>query len=380
MNIAILGYGTVGGGVHAILRDGNLGIHVKRVLDIRSIGGLPAGLQTDNIGDIIADPTIDCVVEAIGGIHPALSYVTVALRAGKHVVTSNKELISKAFAPLLLGARSHQAQIRFSASVGGGIPWIHNLLRHKRGDKILSIHGNVNGTANFILDAMGHGSTFEDALHSARLLGYAEVDVTDDIDGIDTQRKCAISASLAFDTLIETPSIPTLGIRNVTSRDISAFSEKRLTCKLMMYAECFEHNVCAYVEPTLLTEDSLAAFVPTNYNCVTLCAEHAGRLSFVGEGAGRFPTAVNIALDLLDISLHTNGLDISVEESITVGNDRERHAYYVRTDCPRMLQGVLKPLGEGFVTQPASVPEMHAMAKEILRADPGAFFAGIPEP
>jgi len=379
MNIAILGYGTVGGGVHAILRDGNLDIHVKRVLDIRPVGGLAAGMLTDNIGDIIADPAIDCVVETIGGIHPALTYVVAALRAGKHVVTSNKELICKSLAPILLGAQAHQAQIRFSASVGGGIPWIHNLLRQKRGDQILSVQGIVNGTTNFILDAMQYGSSFEDALTSARTLGYAEADVSDDLHGIDTQRKCAISASLAFDALIEATNIPTLGIAAVSSRDIGAFAEKGLTCRLMMMAERSGQNVCAYVEPMLLTRDSLAAHTPANYNCITLCAEHAGRLSFVGQGAGRFPTAENIVQDLLDISVHESGVTVESDKAMMVDNTLEAHAYYVRATYLSPLQGMLSaPLRDGFLTRPMCVSAMHALAKEIRERDAGAFFAGIP--
>lgn len=379
MNIAILGYGIVGGGVHAILRDGRLGIHVKRVLDIRPVD-LPDGLLTDNIGDIIADPAIDCVVETIGGIYPALGYVTAALRAGKHVVTSNKELISRSLAPMLIGAHAHQAQIRFSASVGGGIPWIHNLLRQKRGDKILSIQGIVNGTTNFILDAMPRGSSLEDALALARALGYAEADASDDLNGKDAQRKCAISAALAFDALIETADIPTLGVANVSSRDIEAFSKIELACRLMMFAERADGGVCAYVEPTLLSKDSLEAHTPSNFNCVTLCAERTGRLSFVGQGAGSYPTAENMVQDLLDISLRENSLDVRAGEAVPVVNGRESHAYYVRTACPQMLPGTPEPLCDGFITGPMAVSAMHALAAEILSKDAGAFFAGIPEP
>ncbi|MDR0928541.1 MAG: homoserine dehydrogenase, partial [Oscillospiraceae bacterium] len=235
MNIAIIGYGVVGGGVHALLADGRLGIHVKRVLDIRPLPELGA-LLTDNIADILFNPEIDCVVETMGGMHPALSYATMALRSGKHLVTSNKELISNALMPLLEGAALHNAQLRFGASVGGGVPWLHNLLRQKRGDTLLSIEGVVNGTTNYILDAMTHGMTFEAALAEAQRLGYAEADASADLNGIDAQRKCAISAALAFDTIVEPGDVPTLGIAGVQKADMARFAAKGLTCKLLMYA------------------------------------------------------------------------------------------------------------------------------------------------
>lgn len=381
MNIAILGYGIVGGGVHAILRDGSLGINIKRVLDIRPVGGLSKDVLTDNIGDIIADPQIDCVVETIGGIHPALGYITAALRAGKHVVSSNKELMSRSLAPILLGARAHQAQIRFSPSVGGGIPWLHNLIRQKRGDQILSIQGIINGTTNYVLDAMFHGSSLAEALASARILGYAEVDVSADLSGIDTQRKCAISAALAFDAPIEPDAIPTLGISTIQHDDVEAFRAKGLTCKLMMYAERADQSICTYVEPSLLGPESIESHTPSNYNCVTLCAEHAGRLSFIGQGAGRFPAAESVVQDLLDISLQEGSLNTGLEKEAMIENSREIHAYYVRTTAPSSLENsIADRLGAGYITHPMPVPSMHALAKEILQKDHSAFFAGIPQP
>ncbi|MCL1963565.1 MAG: homoserine dehydrogenase [Firmicutes bacterium] len=378
MNIAIIGYGVVGGGVYALLRDGALGIYVRRVMDLLPIAGLEDGLFTDNIADIISDPAIDCVVEAVGGLHPALSHVTAALRAGKHVVTSNKELISHALAPLKEGAAMHRAQLRFSASVGGGVPWLHNLLRQKRGDTLLSVHGIVNGTTNYILDAMGNGMDLSAALKDAQRMGYSEADASADLDGLDTKRKCAISAALAFDAIVEADSVPTLGISAVRKIDIDTFAQHGLTCKLMMYAERGDASLCAYVEPSLLARDTLAAHTPAHYNCITLCGVQSGALSFFGQGAGRHPTAENIVQDLLDIATHATYKDPFLKP-VPVDNDMERHPYYIRTSRKELLSGIDGEDWNGaLLTKPMAVTALHALAKAIREKDPDAFFAGVP--
>lgn len=376
MNIAILGYGVVGGGVHALLKDGALGIHVKRILDIRPLPELE-GLLTDNIADILSDPDIDCVVETIGGMHPALSFVTAALRAGKSVATSNKELISHALAPLAEGAAMHNVQIRFSASVGGGVPWIDNVARQKRSDTLLAVSGIVNGTTNYILDAMEHGASFEDALGEAQAKGYAEANPSADLDGIDVQRKCAISASLAFDTILEPMHIPTLGISAIRKGDIDTFAAHGLTCKLMMHASRVSGGISAYVEPTLLTADALAAHTPTNHNCISLVGEHAGHLAFFGQGAGRYPTAQNILQDLLDIAANTVYRARGIQPA-TIENQHVQHAYYVRTTQPGPLAAYkAEAWGDGILTRPMGVSDMHTLARDLLAADPDTFIAGI---
>ena len=377
MNIAILGYGVVGAGVHSIAASKNLGIDVVRVLDLRQIAEI-APLLTTQIDDILCDPSIDCIVETMGGLQSALLFVTRALRAGKHVVTSNKELISHGLVPLLIGAQNNGVQLRFSASVGGGIPWLPTLLRQKRADTLLSVKGIVNGTTNYILDAMHHGASFSQALVSAQRLGYAEADATDDLIGNDAKRKCAISASLAFDTLVETSQIPTLGIAGIQPCDIEAFQAHQLTCKLMMYAERFDGHVCAYVEPMLLTADEIAAHTPTNHNCISLCGEHTGHLTLVGQGAGRFPTAENVIQDVLDIQQGLAG-PFYLQNTLPVQNDQEIHAYYIRTSAKELLEGrISASFGAGVCTRPMRVTTLHALAGRILQEDPDAFFAAMP--
>lgn len=376
MNIAILGYGIVGGGVHAQLRDGKLGIHVKRVLDVRRIEGLE-DMLTDNIADILGDRTIDCVVETIGGMHPALSFVTSSLRAGKSVVTSNKELVSHALAPLMEGAGMHGAQIRFAASVGGGVPWIDSLLRQRRAGRLTEVWGIVNGTTNYILDAMAHGADFATALTEAQQQGYAEIDASADLDGLDAQRKCAISAALAFDTILEPEEIPTLGISQVRKADIDAFAAKGMVCKLLMRAKLTDAGVLAYVEPSLVGLDEMAAHVPTNHNCITMVGEQAGRLSFFGQGAGRKPTANNVVQDLLDIAAGVKYRP-RVVQPLPVA-ETAAHAYYVRTTARDVVRPVMaEAWGDGFLTNPVPVGVMHEMVTKMRTNDPDTFVAGLP--
>lgn len=375
MNVAIIGYGIVGGGVDELLKDGRLGIRVKRVLDIRPLPEL-GDRRTDNIADILGDPEIDCIVEAIGGLHPALSFVTSALRAGKHVVTSNKELMSRAMASLAEIAAVQGVQIRFSASVGGGIPWIENLVRQKRSDHLLAVDGIVNGTTNYILDAMGKGADFAVALKEAQRLGYAEANPSADLDGLDVQRKCAISASVGFDTVIEPEDIPTLGIANIRKEDIDTFAAQGLVCKLMMFAARGDGAIAAYVEPALLTKDVLAAHTPTNHNCITMYGDYAGQLSFYGQGAGRYPTANNIVQDILDLASGIAFMARGVKP-LPVDNQPIMHRYYVRTAKPELVSLFAEPFGPGVLTAPVDVQAFHAMAAEILAADPEAFFAGV---
>ncbi|MCL1796144.1 MAG: homoserine dehydrogenase [Clostridia bacterium] len=378
MKIAIIGHGVVGGGVHDLLKDGQLDIHVKRVMDRQPMKGMEH-LYTDNIAEIIGDQEIDCVVEATVGVHPALSYVTAALNAGKHVVTSNKELLSLGFTQLRERAITGGVQLFYSATVGGGVPWLHNLHRVKRGDTVVSVSGIANGTTNFILDSMTRGDGFNEALTRAQRLGYAESNPTSDLMGLDTQRKCAITASIAFDTWINPEDIPTLGVGQVTAEDIAEFSARGYTCKLLMFAERAADGVAAYVEPTLLPKDSMMSHTDTNHNFIALCAEHAGRLAFYGQGAGRYPTAHAIVQDLLDIQTK-NFRKLRPIVPMSVVNNLEKHPYYVRTGHLSKLPASLRAetlRDDAMITVPMTVEAAHALALKAQKKDPGAFFAGI---
>ena len=216
MSIAILGYGVVGSGAYEVLKKA--GYTVSRVLDIRPHPELGEVL-TDNIEDILNDKSITVVAEAIGGNTVSYELVSRALKAGKHVVSSNKHLICHYFKELHELANENGVTIRFTSSVGGGIPWLFNLKRSIRCDQIDKVSGIMNGTTNFILDAMIRESRdFTDVLKQAQTLGYAEADPSADIDGLDVARKVAISSTLAFGSIVSEQDVRIFSLRNIKKR------------------------------------------------------------------------------------------------------------------------------------------------------------------
>ena len=378
MNIGLLGCGVVGGGILDFCA-GREDLTVTKVLVRRPRPDLGALAVTD-IADIVNDEAIGIVAEVMGGLHPAYEYICAALKAGKHVVTANKAVIS-AYYPELTGlARECGVSLRCTAAVGGGIPWLTNLERCKRLDSICELGGIMNGTTNFIMDAM-HASpvSFPEILKQAQELGYAEADPSADIDGDDVRRKLTISANIAFDALVQEEDIPMFGIRTVTDGDIRAFKAHGFVCKLLATAKAAEGGVCAFIEPTLVDSHDLEAAVPKNFNLITYCGEKVGRHSFFGQGAGRYPTAFNAVEDCLDIVAGKPGFYTQAMKPAPVLCGGEAHPYYVRTACPdEFLQSVtVEQWGDGVVTACVSVEEMLRWGRAQLAKDPGCFLAGI---
>ena len=378
MNIGLLGCGVVGGGILDFCA-GREDLTVTKVLVRRPRPDLGALAVTD-IADIVNDEAIGIVAEVMGGLHPAYEYICAALKAGKHVVTANKAVIS-AYYPELTGlARECGVSLRCTAAVGGGIPWLTNLERCKRLDSICELGGIMNGTTNFIMDAM-HASpvSFPEILKQAQELGYAEADPSADIDGDDVRRKLTISANIAFDALVQEEDIPMFGIRTVTDGDIRAFKAHGFVCKLLATAKAAEGGVCAFIEPTLVDSHDLEAAVPKNFNLITYCGEKVGRHSFFGQGVGRYPTAFNAVEDCLDIVAGKPGFYTQAMKPAPVLCGGEAHPYYVRTACPdAFLQSVtVEHWGDGVVTACVSVEEMLRWGRAQLAKDPGCFLAGI---
>ena len=378
MNIGLLGCGVVGGGILDFCA-GREDLTVTKVLVRRPRPDLGALAVTD-IADIVNDEAIGIVAEVMGGLHPAYEYICAAMKAGKHVVTANKAVISAYYPELSDLARECGVSLRCTAAVGGGIPWLTNLERCKRLDSICELGGIMNGTTNFIMDAM-HASpvSFPEILKQAQELGYAEADPSADIDGDDVRRKLTISANIAFDALVQEEDIPMFGIRTVTDGDIRAFKAHGFVCKLLATAKATEGGVCAFIEPTLVDSHDLEAAVPKNFNLITYCGEKVGRHSFFGQGAGRYPTAFNAVEDCLDILAGKSGFYTDVMQPTAVRNGDEAHPYYVRTACPdEFLRGItVERWGEGVVTACVSVEEMLRWSREQLKKDPACFVAGI---
>ena len=377
MNIALLGFGVVGSGVYEWCRRRD-DLHVRRVL-IRSDKPEIASIATRNFEDILHDDAIDVVVEVMGGLHPAYEYAVAALKAGKHFVTANKALIAAYYQELLTLARENGCALLCTAAVGGGIPWLVNLARCKQLDTICRVGGNMNGTSNFIMDAMHRSPvSFPAILKQAQELGYAEADPSADIDGDDIRRKLVISANIAFDALLREEDIPMFGIRTVTDGDIRTFQSRGFACKLLAEAMRTEEGVCAYIEPTLVDGRSLEAAVPANFNLITYEGEHIGRQSFYGQGAGQMPTAANVVQDCLSILAGRTAFYTENAAPITVSGGAA-HPYYVRTTTPdAWLQAHTADVWDsGVVTGAVDTFEMLAWSKRQREIDPDCFIAGI---
>ncbi|MBD9206418.1 MAG: homoserine dehydrogenase [Clostridiales bacterium] len=378
MNIGLLGFGVVGGGVWE-LAAGRQDVNVTRVLVRRPKEGLPAAVATTDVNDILGDDAIDTVVEVMGGLHPAYEYVTAAMERGKNVVTANKALIAAYYQELTALAEEKGVALRCTAAVGGGIPWLVNLARVKRLDTVCEVGGIMNGTTNFIMDAM-HKSpvSFDAILKEAQDLGYAEADPSADIDGDDIRRKLCISANIAFDAVLDETAIPTFGIRTVTAEDIAAFQAHGFVCKLLATAQAAEDGVCAFVEPTLVDESEPEAAVPANYNLIGYTAEKVGKQTFFGQGAGRFPTASNVMQDCLTVLAGEKGF-YTAKAAPDALCAAVAHPYYVRTAAPDafLRSRVADDWGTGVVIGAVDVYEMLAWAKRQREIDPTCFIAAI---
>ena len=374
MNIALLGFGVVGGGVYEWCKE-RKDICVKRVL-VRSEKPEIAAIATKAFDDILRDDTIDTVAECMGGLHPAYEYVSRALKAGKNVVTANKALVAAYYTELIALAKENGAALRCTAAVGGGIPWLINLERCARLDQLCEVGGIMNGTTNYIMDAMHRADVdFGDILKQAQELGYAEADPSADIDGDDIRRKLVISANVAFGVSIEESAVPTFGIRCVTKEDIRLFKAHGFACKMLAKAERTESGVCAYIEPTLVGANDLEAAVPANFNLISYVGEQIGRQSFFGQGAGRFPTAANVVQDCLDIAGGQKTFYAENADTAALACT-EAHPYYVRCKEPDdFLRGLIaETWAENcYVTGAVPCDKMISWAKQ----HPGCFIAGI---
>lgn len=388
MKIAIIGFGVVGSGAYETSRSVD-GIEVAAILTqaFRPEYEYLKGIMVNSIDDIVNNPEIELVIEAIGGIDTPREFVLKCLNAGKHVVTPNKNLISACYDELVSCAKANNVNLSFTPAAGGGIPWLFNLRRTRRSDRVTRVRGIVNGTCNYILDAMHEsGASFDTMLKSAQELGYAERDPSSDIEGIDTLRKTVISANLAFDSHITEPDVPTFGIDAIDACDIAYFNEKGLTCRLMMNASLEDNSISAYVEPMLFKSDALEASVKTNNNLITLVGEHVGTLSFYGQGAGMMPTGQSVIQDVIDIKDGVNLCERSAENvEYMVDNSKEVHPYYMRLDMLCEHQGQIVDSYEErdgiyyCITKPIPVATMHETAKHAKAQGAKIFFAGLAE-
>lgn len=379
MNVAILGYGVVGSGTYEILN--NNGYKVSKVLDIRQHQEL-GSVHTTNYDEILSDPEIGVVVEAIGGLEPAHTFLVKAIKAGKHVVSSNKHLICTYYDEFLNLARENGVTVKFSASAGGGIPWLHNLRRATRCDNITKVCGIMNGTTNFILDAMiSDSSDFEETLATAQSLGYAEADPSADIDGLDTARKTAISSSIAFNCDVTEDGVDIFGIRNIKKCDIEYIKMMGKTIRYVGTGIMTGDAVSAFVEPLIINTDSVLSCVKKNNNMISLVGDNVGQLSFFGQGAGKYPTGISVAQDVIDI-INGDTYVLNPGAKVEIDNSLVEKKYYIRTRSDIDFDDVAERVSNDgqynyIITKTIKVSEMHILSDKILSKDGESFFAGI---
>ena len=367
MNIGLLGFGVVGRGVYEIT-TAREDMQVTKVLCLEDVH-LPDAESVKDINRIVEDPSIDTVVEAMGGLHPAYEFVRAAIEAGKNVVTSNKALVCTFYDELLPLAKEKGVSFRSTAAVGGGIGWLSELERARRVQKINEVGGIMNGTCNYILDNMTRfGLDYADVLKQAQKLGYAEANPSTDVDGIDTWHKVILSSNVAFGVTVDKETVPVAGIRNIQAQDVENFKAHGLVCKLISTGKRTDKGYSIYVQPTLVPGGDLEAAVPMNYNLITFVGETSDRMSFYGQGAGRYPTAYNVVQDLVDV-LEGKSFYAPYGEKVSTDTSVEL-TWYVRGNW----QGdVAENWGEAVVTKAVSVADMHAW----IKANPGAFVAAI---
>ena len=388
VRIGLFGLGTVGAGVvkvcysHRGELEEKIGapVELAAVVDIDTAApreGLDnAALPLTSDPDaILGDPSIDIVVELIGGLEPARSFVLRALAAGKHVVTANKALLATHGEELFAAARGCGRMLAFEASVAGGIPIIRALKDGLAANRILTIKSIVNGTANYILTKMtDEGLEFDRVLKEAQEKGYAEADPTFDVDGIDSAHKLQILAMLAFRTSVKLEDIYVEGITQITPLDIALAREMGYRIKLIAIAKSAEGAIELRVHPTMIPEKSPLSAVSGVFNAVFLAGDVVGDLMFYGRGAGQYPTASSVWADIVEIAgRHSDGQSARALDMPIIGSKALKSKpmtdiksfYYLRVsaqDQPAVLAQVAGILGRHDISIARVIQKTHQRA------------------
>lgn len=391
INIAVLGYGTVGSGVVEVIntnqdsinRRAGDEIRIKYVLDLRDFPGDPVQeVLVHDYETIVNDPEVDIVVEVMGGLEPAHTFVKRALEAGKSVATSNKALVAK-FGPELMNiARNKNINFLFEASCGGGIPIIRALNQSLTADQIDEVTGILNGTTNYMLTKMDmEGSRFESVLKEAQEKGYAEADPTADVEGYDACRKIAILSSLAYGKFLNYEKIHTEGITRITPEDMEYARAMGMSIKLLATSrKLSEDSYYAVVAPFLVGKNNPLYSVNDVYNGIFVHGNVLGDAMFYGSGAGKLPTASAVVADVVDEAkhLHENMPNEWNDQPLPLADpDQVSGRFFVRVQTIdlsliRSVFGTIEQIqvpkaeGEtGFVTAQMTLGQYKAKAAEI---------------
>lgn len=389
IKVAVMGYGTVGSGVvevldvnkNSITKRAGDEISVKYVLDLRDFPGDP--IQDKIVHDykaIAEDPEVKIVVETMGGVEPAYTFVKTMLEAGKHVTTSNKALVAAKGAELIALAKEKNVNFMFEASVGGGIPIIRPLNSCLTADEIEEITGIVNGTTNYMMTKMSEeGSEFDDVLKDAQEKGYAEKDPTADIEGYDACRKIAILTSLVCGQQVDFEDIHTEGITKISATDIKYAKAMGRTIKLLASSKKVGDGYVAMVAPFLLPQTHPLYSVSGVFNAIFVRGNVLGDAMFYGSGAGKLPTASAVVADVVDIAKHLD-VNVAIEWSSKklelVDYMDNVNRYFVRTkvskeDVEKVFGNVEYVVAEGvsgevgFITESMSEADYRKKAETL---------------
>jgi homoserine dehydrogenase len=372
IGVGMLGLGVVGSGVAEAMLGNCAGLSagVGRDIDLRAVlvrdlakrrrFEVPCGMLATDPGDVVGNPDVDIVVEVMGGERPALDYILKSISLGKHVVTANKEVMARHGREILAQAARKGVRVMFEASVAGGTPIIAPLARDLVANKVLSIHGIINGTTNYILDRMAHeGVDFDEALREAQELGYAEAEPSGDVDGTDAAYKLAILSSLAFRTTVKDTDVYREGIRALQARDFSYAGELGYAIKLLATARRLNGGLEVRVHPALVPHGALISRVDGVMNAVEIETDLAGRVLFHGRGAGSLPTASAVVADIVQIARDIvagvrQPASEAIDENIYVLPMSELEtSYYLRmevADRPGVLASIATVLGNWSIS------------------------------
>ena len=331
MNIAIFGLGTIGTGVFELVQKLNKDIYVKKIFDLPHKKEIYGDLYDGNVDSIINDPSIDLVVETLGGKDLAYEVITKALKNKKHVVTANKEVASWNFKEFNDLAKENGVMFLFEASVGGGVPIIKGISNVAKRDTVNGILGVINGTCNFILTQIQlYSSTFDESIQDAINLGYAEKDPSSDLLGLDMVRKISILTMLATNKVVDLNKVSHMGIENLNDKFMNFVNNKH--CVVKFVSEVYKLNDGKYhiaVLPVVVSKETILAQTHNENNTIFLECEDNGRLVFNGLGAGKNPTASAILSDILDVYDNRNYVKFDGDSQLDIDNDQLLRTYFV---------------------------------------------------
>ncbi|MBC3899978.1 homoserine dehydrogenase [Acetobacterium malicum] len=417
MNIALLGFGTIGSGVYELINL-NKGKFAGNFTDVESRKSSPVITKVlerdaskdlgDTVGKIVTHPSeiledesIGLVIALMGGMDFEYEMIKECLRAGKHVVTANKAVISEYFQELLTLAEENGVVLRYEASVGGGIPIIGSLKEEMKINRVTEIKGILNGTTNFILSKMTEeGADFGDTLALAQSIGFAEADPTADVEGYDVSRKLSILSSMAYESIIRDEDVYKRGITDIRAADIEMIGSMGYVVKYLGHSILEEKNVYTTVEPVLFKEASIMSNVNSEFNIISITGDIIGELQFYGKGAGKDATANAVVGDVLYI------LNIVGEQNLPkplrlnrklnkMGTEVFKGKYYLRAnlDDKEMLDQVLTAVETVaarktvivndnqvyVVTNAIAANDFNKMAEKLKETVPECFYARIYE-